>query len=657
MKKGTLVVIEETSAQVEHGTVFEAFMATLYSMYKKVSTPVLSGGGSLNDMPIDAVIASGLWVIIQKVAQLIGMDLTTQSVVEKVSARVDRLVSAGILLVHGSAEEAAKAFDRDVLRQISGTGFPTSLQQLGMKHSAQFFATLVKAARDYKVSLEESIADIFDANSLPEAPSRPAYYTNITDVMRVWHYFVQVLDERLAVEFTFDVEGEGRFLKIEKQLRSIQLRQNVLSALRYLPKSWPFANFRHGIFVDAQWIGTQIVLAVLRADDDTEILSNSEQLMNGLEALHTLPQSEVVTLTMERLSHRAKRPLNKTQKRHLENFIGEMLYWLLKLSTGSLSAAHTEWVMLSHLTKEWYVDASTALRIAKGEEFLPFGDGNNFSTRARTALSERVAPAILWESLTLMDFYQIVKENVLPVDSIIDGMKRMPQDLREAAVRRLMKSEEITTELVALLVDSGDVELEPKIIQAHFQLFSLELLEKSAVHLLTLLSKKGKNLDVEATSGLLWKIVGRMPPERSRHLVDALEWRATFCETVDYVIYSSNELVTWADIEAVRKSLGDELYSLVLLSSELNVRIGGYGEKASQKDEKPMPPWHLMYEEGATLDLRVFFKALGMTAEQAADLVNTYSEEYVFRWHYAAHPKLEQEWKKFVRLREKYYRR
>src|SRR3989339_327094 len=121
MKKGTLVVIEETSAQVEHGTVFEAFMATLYSMYKKVSTPVLSGGGSLNDMPIDAVIASGLWVIIQKVAQLIGMDLTTQSVVEKVSARVDRLVSAGILLVHGSAEEAAKAFDRDVLRQISGT--------------------------------------------------------------------------------------------------------------------------------------------------------------------------------------------------------------------------------------------------------------------------------------------------------------------------------------------------------------------------------------------------------------------------------------------------------------------------------------------------------------------------------------------------------
>jgi len=64
-----------------------------------------------------------------------------------------------------------------------------------------------------------------------------------------------------------------------------------------------------------------------------------------------------------------------------------------------------------------------------------------------------------------------------------------------------------------------------------------------------------------------------------------------------------------------------------------------------------------MYEEGATLDLRVFFKALGMTAEQAADLVNTYSEEYVFRWHYAAHPKLEQEWKKFVRLREKYYRR
>ncbi len=111
MTTSTAIVLSSSkySEDDDQKTVFEKFVDHLYVLAARTVT---SGGGAFqwSSFPIEEVLASGLWPVLVRMADVLQVSLGTSSQVAKITQPVNRYVSAGLELLFATPEQAAEQF-------------------------------------------------------------------------------------------------------------------------------------------------------------------------------------------------------------------------------------------------------------------------------------------------------------------------------------------------------------------------------------------------------------------------------------------------------------------------------------------------------------------------------------------------------------------
>ena len=113
-------------SQHKEVTPFGQFLAILLT--NQVTQQSMAGVAKWHSNLIEHVVSNSLWLVIIKTAKNLGLPVNTPEQVEQITKfHLDRLINLGLLIVHGSPEKAAEAF------QVSVIDVVERALQLGLK--------------------------------------------------------------------------------------------------------------------------------------------------------------------------------------------------------------------------------------------------------------------------------------------------------------------------------------------------------------------------------------------------------------------------------------------------------------------------------------------------------------------------------------------
>lgn len=641
---------QASDSQDSHQTTFGRFLAAIRAGQSTEQSLV---GGSVVwcDEPVETIALSGIWVIMHKLADIHGMEITTTVHAMQVAERVDRLISAGIHLVYGTPEAAAQAFHIKVVglvRQAHELGYrpgmdvpahawnqllvgktelfvsmlPKTASQRGsviaywQTPSTLFFATLVKAARALRERIVPLCVTLRRGNFVVEH--------DVTSVYASSQAF-RALDHARVVLGYLDETAEETNVSVPESLSTIEhlLEEateivEVFQLFGVIPDPTPGALI---FTLDQEWLATQVLLCFTQEPPQADILPSVPELQAALEAMQAQNEQEVVVRTLARLYARlGKTRLTAAQQARLEHAVRLRLPAMRRWDVTSVGDSLLGEVFVHVSDRDFFLDPDTAYQVAIGLQDALVEQARSHGLNMVDWFAG-VGMAILWSELDLEDVSAIIYMETLPDLVILDGLNQCDGQVGRAGAIKLLNDRQ-NDKSFNYSVRLGLIEPDMETFREHVGDLDADVLENQLTAMLDhAASPRGETfiqtfwLALTCASDVALK---RFLADRSR--------RAVLCEVVKIAL--EDPTMSWIKVDRLRERLGDTAFHTLVLGSLALFRESVRSSPEAHKEF----PWTKAISEGLNREIRLRVLGEQATLQDAQKLLRSIPEAQALAW-------------------------
>lgn len=485
-------------------TLFGRFIWRMRELHEIDSVTTAGGTANWSNAPIDQMVANGLYIVLMTTAKSLNLRMKTESKVQDVAGRVNRLIEVGLALEYETPEAAAEAFLKEVVRgtergvrmgarpgmKISGKSWKTL--QAGSagrivseirSQKAQASGTLsgfiqAPAALFFMNLLKSAIALRKERDALAEQIDEEIYspFTNET---------VSILESRFGnlmyMQKDPDFITVSEYLSLQYKevesspaecLAAIPALEATMEKIQMLKKLPVFQNDFHedddGIStIRYAWLRTQLCLAAGDIPDRTRLSTTVwAEVRAGFRAKNSEQIVADFFQRMEsrgmRMSSREREMLTAIVKDHFTNLVSEALDDLANVIGND--------ILIDVVLEEITFSPEEALDIALGWRKDGSVDLSHILAKTHEAFDSfvrtHVVENIPWRDVTPEQLMSMISANVLSDEMIIDGIFKIGQDDRATVVRMILEGDIglLPPKAIVLMVHQGNLEITPDLL-------------------------------------------------------------------------------------------------------------------------------------------------------------------------------------------------
>lgn len=584
----------------------------------------MAGAAIWSAFPIEQAVVDGVWPVMLKAAQKADARLYTEMQVEAFAPAIDRLLSAGIMLVYEEPEEAAAAFVREAvdpsLREIRAGDVST---RPWMKPATRFFARLVRTALEYGAGMDAMFRRFEEEKRIIDHPVFDTYLDT------------SIVYTPGTIGFAADPRGNVSFATLRHDREMLVRKMAELAAFRKIPllkREIPKDAYAQTVSLEEGWMNTQLLRAA-GGLPDADFLE-SHEYPKCRKAFGRRGTDDLIRLVIERIERRGAH-LTPADRDALRGVAFErcryLSSWPAHLDTGSarcLSLLVTS--RIAHMTPV------EALETAMGEETL---------TDRKLLDRSKVARNVPWKTLAPAEFSRILAARFLTRDEIIAGLRKAPKKRRQELVEALLRSDLADAALSALLARDGFVKIDAAFIAEFPHLVPSESVLE---HLPMLLD----HLDLDRRVGF----VLRMEDAAAKDLFSRTDLRRRLFEEFILEVVTGI-FVSDATYAALREKIGAANWVRFVLASEVTIREDAYAEVAEGKHDPKdplLPRWERLLDE-PSVEADILCRKLALPRETVVTLAKRPEEDFL-GWLLEADEGRDDRLRTFVEIRDRYYR-
>lgn len=593
------------------------------------------------DEIIELVVLSGVEVLLHRISTQLNFPLTTRTRVLELAERLNRLLTFGLLSEYGDVQTAADAFwDQVVLltRRAHALGYRPGMsfgfrpwQRLALGNeaafveavvqsspadpegslidywaapAAMFFAPLVKQARTYRDTLEGAWDQL---KRLSVRAEGPALYEG---GLPIGDYLPRGVLAYLSETAPGPVQMPHGALNVHLWVDQMIRRTHVMRLFMTQHASWTKTD--GSVFTD--WIPTQILLAMIEAPIQMEMLPSPQEYSNALQSMRAYGEDRAVEVAVERLVRRIhpSQRITTAQRELLTQMVAEEVSRMFKWDPFLFDMAAMTSVMINSVESAVYMDPGLALSIAIGEEQAYFQAMSETPAVLEQWLAS-VGVSILWGELTREQIQEIIEADMLPLGSLVDGIGAAPLPMREELADALIQMHGASA--LNLLLKVGLRQVTVALLREYLDQLDPKVIADSLVTAWNLLTHVAEDSFIQAKDVvLLWKLIARALPSEARSFVQDPQYRTDLCRT-GYE-YLSDASIPVSEYMRLRTTLGVELYER-LVTGILVLERDHHKRYLMESDESDgldaLSPWEASVSEHAP-DVQLPYKVFGPSA-------------------------------------------
>lgn len=638
------------------------FGTFLQSVTQKLLEEKFIWGGSLVwlDEPVETYVLSGTWPIMEKIANLSEETLVTAAQVKIMAERVNRLVSAGMLIVYKTPENAAEAFFKDVIvvtrtahalgyqpgmkiplsgwkQLVEGnrSGFlrqiprrylrkPGSLISYAQSPSTLFFARLVKEARALRDRVAHRSAELKKRDI--------SSYNDGTRICRSMYAYevrgraknvLSCLSETDAAPFLF----ETFILTIEEELKLAEKMLEIFESFDVSFVDWPISDFF--ISVDEHWLRTQMILSFTTASPRQEAIFGTEQYCSGLARLQKAKFKDVYDQVRYRLEHRVRRSaLTQEQWDMFAEVVQQTYDQMCKWSAEYLHDEVMKALLIEIPDRELFMDSKQAFAIAANFDLHFFEHAARSSRFVETqSWYEHIGLSIHWGELSEDEVRRIVEGEVLPISTIIKGLLLCEPSIQTMAVAAIMDQHRdkgtLDAEDINALIAQDLLEINFDVLKEFVEEIEPSLLDDRLAAILRHAKEKGEQEAIVT----FWKALGRASSDVAQAFVQNKRYRFDICH-IGMDVFGLVEQ-SWGDYKKVAQNLGTDLYNQMIMGS---LAVSRHYLRRDEPDEHEQP-WNELFSQkmgSFPIPIKVFAETASLSDIQ--NMFQHVTEQQVLNW-------------------------
>lgn len=636
---------------------FMQFTALLHEQQRVSEATTIHGGARWSDLPIERLLADGLWPVILRAAEKMGRQARTAQQILEVAWRLDPFINVGLMVRYATIADAAQAFITEVVRPIEtrigamGADTTTPITRIWQIPAAQFLAGLIRAAQEWRDGLARTLAEIQrdDEADGVRAITIIGQDSKALDMSRL----VTALD--FASSESFSSKWYAVIPGYPAHAARLRERQLLFRVLPYHVDMLPDGMYYCGAPTIAEtWLRTQLLLAAAGLPDREHITSG--EYTAAIRALRECGIEAAVSAFSERMRHRAPELSDTTLERvNAEaRVVAEgLLVWGEVLTDaavdGLLVLVKPEEVTLSHME---------AMGVATGISQI---------VDASTVFAENyfhtyIFPQIKWEEVTQGEVCDMCYAGVMPMALIAAGVAKMLEGRRNTVVQWMFEHDYVNEEAVSVLLEAGVIDLTPAFVAQTVSLISSAYLERYLPNLLYELERGGAEarLNAGVDGHTILAFVERLEDAAIVRLFANLSLRERLVRVACWFLDLTTVQRPTKDLRPQSKRLSrllgpDEWCRFVFAGDVVSrAELYQHPEKRDTDDNMSTMRWE---ESSRDRDFRRGY-ALVLAVPQCnvATLLEKHNEERVLDWFWEARPDRAERLEKFRCDRERYFR-
>jgi len=689
----TALVHVPEKPELPKNTPLSRFIDVLLSQYDSNTERVLSGVATWIPLPVEEVIFLGLWGVIISIAKKLGRTVDSQFNIQEFSQKATRLINAGLHLAYESDQEAAKAFQNQVvgsvfqalqLGYLPGMNLPAQLEnkawqalmngndlpmrqlvakadqptngamhQIWLLPSRQFFMRLARTAIDQGQTIARLETEFNQNNQISAKGFRfclaePVYTDTLIDFLSI-HSDMEVIDPELIDRFC------ERSVNVSSWLTSMLNNQEILRALPYQLQNLPENVFtgsesEKGETSDSlkdRWISTQLFLTALQAEDREYLESGDEYLM-ALSELKQTSTSDLIDGFMKRMQVRGSK-FEGLQRMLLAELLQSKIT-SLRSRAEDISLGTIEGSFICLPLEQMLFNPGEALDILILAERTPLGMKiAELSDKEQLPIFDRLIDSVFWDGLEAKQVYRIFKREFVPAQKLISGMFQIEPEVCSEAAKMLLEDSDTVERYLALLLEHEFVQVNSEMLHNQTQLIP----EKELVRVLNSQLSAGWFIDQR----IMLKALCQLSEKAAQAIFQTPEYRLyldnEFFYEVALIDNQAKNRVSAKDVQELREHLGEDIWSRFTLVNEVVVERAIAYEGSDDADPEPYLPWDQVAQDVHVQ--KVMNQAFGLTPEELIALHQRYSEDEIFNWYKQGDVDRQALYQRFLENRQQYY--
>ncbi len=622
-------------------TPFGRMVAALESRHSGESATSHFGAVRWSGFPVRRLLADAAALVVDAVGKRSGQPAETLAQAQKIAKQTDAKLNLGILLLHGSPEAAAIAFDRDVIGTtraeaalLHAADVPSTLANVWVVPAYKFLVACVKRGRQEAEQLRASIGRLEHRNV-----TAIAGYPIHSDLRTESQILSSVEDgsETLSKSECARILGLPAFLAAHEAV--------IETGVCVLKPETPLRG--HELLgVDSSLLDTWIRTAVLKVANGDPSAARGPLSPETAEAAHTLlvnldPDAvvEPIIAIVRARTRRLAPNWRDAGEAYARTVAAEHVQWLRQSKAGPSVIDHFIDLYLSS-------GALVELNHHQALQYLEPRDSDD-DAELPSALRESIERAIDWTQLDFQTVEAILDGRKLPVASIIARLGELSENVRKEIVRTLLRDR---PSLINDLLDGGHLAWKASFGTKYADDLSPVFIARSIRERLAGDALSENDL-IESIPLML-----RIPPEALRDIWADPTLRRPLGTIVELILFEGCRTVdVSAATEAQLARNAGEPFEAIVLECYANERYAIYGDTDDRpEDEEPLPRWERTAAEGKTV--WTFVEAVRRTlGARLPALIAENSEDDCYARHVADRPNSQELLAAFRASRDRFY--
>ncbi len=677
----------ETTEQSETvvTTPFQAFLAALeerqtHGVLRSMHSAIWSA------VPIERLLVDAGWTLASLVAGKLGLTFSTHKEVRLAAQLTDQMVNVGLMLVHGTPEAAAEAFEVKVIGAINlalangyrpghtlskvawralGVGQTAAVRNELRGQKVQAFSALTslwtmpsflflfdcyKASRDLCDDLAGRLATFkrrnmiptgrllgsekFDQNILP--------YVDDSNVVAEAIAYLDIagtyLDVDRSPEYRVRKGKIDEVLVASSAMEQMELRLSTLLAVPVDFSALSSEALISATSMEASWVRGQVLCAVAghRGESLPGVMLGKAVKVAKLTSIKKLVDQTVNAIlergtkwTVEQVNCFSELCMYQAREVHLSS-----------IDSGVESSQESMTVVSLDSIK---ITSEKALEILlDGDQAINGVLDQMSNSEARAFLKKKILPKIDWLRFTAEQVADVINYKRVPLDMLLDGVAKMDAKERAEAVRSLLH-DQIDPEdgLMTELAKRGMLVVDQDLVQAHAEEIPSDLMFNWLMADL----ERVKLLGV----GMRFRAISRLKKSHLQQLMRIPAMRLPVVDMVSVLIRASarhDHEIEDSKLNDLQLLFGRDLWREYVVAALVYDRISELGLVADS--EYPRLSWLEMANNDHTDFVENNRAMLTTSYSQLPGLLATYTEERAFRFLHEGNPEVERLWADYL---------
>jgi hypothetical protein len=637
---------------------FQAFLWHLQQFIGAQQPEIRSfDGGIWSTVPLERIIAEGLWPVLLRLAQKHQWPIATTQQAEQVASRLDQWLDAALIVAHGTSKNAARVFQQEVLHGITRHSMSVSetavvLPETWIRPVAQFFAEALKKYSAFYEEIRAYEHELFTNSPETHLISTSHVFTSINNLHKIDPLGqAQVLGGRVRNDrvtgFIPPTWYTQRLTRLHKDVRRAVAWCRALGELPSKIEDKHYGNMNPREL----WLKAQVCLALVDAPTHQNAVE-PEQYLESLTALKSMSNEEAIDRLMRRLAQRGHRP-TAVARRLIHIAIDAWLTQEARLRSLELTPWLEDDLLIQFHVSHWRnMDIDRLDRVTR----------NSIIDRriGSSQELEGIALGMNWAEMSYRRFREIVTDRDIPWTSLATHLPLLPENIRKRAADlvedTLMKEEDDHPVAIQALFRVPHITLSVAFFQRFVEMIPEDQLIRRYDELLRRLSDRESGSSQErvlnsAPYAIVFETGARSGTPSLKQWFRSGANRRFFTQYIYRERFEGLASKTPAarNIRRFREVLGEETWDKVLLARTYITRQEMASSLPTQKDAEldiVLQPWGAESFYGQSLDDRVE-RILCASKERLEQRAQTWGEYNIFRWFHAGEPDIAAKWKMY----------